>query len=415
MDISRRTVLAGALAAVPVALLAAGAVDPAVADPLDPSEGGTGLASTGRPVVQQIQRALVERYGSRSGFPAVVADGRYRGDTQQAIIHALQLEIGLADDVANGSFGPLTRSTLKATPAAVGLAVGAADGQAATDSWLGHLLQAAVVVNTTWDGPFDGAFSAEQATRVAQFQRSVALPETGAADFPTWASLLSSTGDTDRPGTAVDCITVITAARAATLKDAGYGIVGRYLTDSPVAGALEKQIADGELATIFGAGLRVFPIFQEGGTDATAFSYDRGTYSAGRAHEAAAARGFLPGTTIYYAVDFDATDAEVHDQVMPYFRGVRDELARRGSAYAVGVYAGRSICSELASAHLTSASFVADMSTGWGVNTAERLPVDWAFDQILEYSIGTGEGAVGIDKDIVSGRDPGQSAVAPVG
>jgi len=404
--LSRRTVLGGALAAVPVALVAAGPAHADDAAPTTPSASDTPLASNGRAVVRDIQQQLVARYGDRPGFPAVVTDGVWTGDAHSALIHALQLEIGIAEETANGVFGPLTRSTLQALPP---LTAGSAD----TTGYLGHLLQAALVVMSTWDGPVDGRFSAEQSTRLAQFQRTVALPEDGRADHRTWAALLASNGDPTRPGTGADGITVITPERAATLKAAGVQVVGRYLTDSDRPDALAKRIQDGELDAIFGGGLKVFPIFQEGGTDTTYFSYDLGVRAAGRAADAAGRLGFLPGTVVYYAIDFDASRDEVETYLEPYFRGIHAELARRGCAYRVGVYAGRRICATLAAAHLTELSFVSDMSTGWGANLGVRIPEDWAFDQILEHTIGEGDQAFDIDTVVVSGRDPGQGRVAP--
>ncbi|OUE24308.1 glycoside hydrolase domain-containing protein [Clavibacter michiganensis] len=406
--LSRRSVLGGALAAVPVALVAAGPAHADEATTPAPPIPETPLASNGRPVVRDIQEQLVARYGARTGFPAVTTDGVWTGDAHKALIHALQLEMGIDEATANGAFGPLTRTTLQEQAT---LQVGSAD----TTGYLVHLLQASLVVMSTWDGPVDGRFSAEQGTRLAQFQRTVALPETGVGDYRTWAALLASNGDPTRPGAAIDGITVITPERAKTLKDAGYTIVGRYLTDSDRPDALEKRIQDGELQAIFAGGLKAFPIFQEGGTDTTYFSYDLGVRAAGRADDAARRLGFLPGTTIYYAIDFDATRDEVETYLEPYFRGIHAELQRRGSAYRIGVYAGRRICATLAAAHLTELSFVADMSTGWGANLGVRIPENWAFDQILEHTVGEGDQAFDIDTNVVSGRDPGQSRVEPRG
>jgi len=406
MNLSRRSVLGGALAAVPVALVAAGPAHADEAAPATPAPTGAALASNGRAVVRDIQQQLIARYGARPGFPTVVTDGVWTGDAHKALIHALQLEIGIAETTANGAFGPLTRATLQKQSLPT---VGSAD----TTGYLGHLLQAALVVMSTWDGPVDGRFSAEQSKRLAQFQRTVALPENGQADYRTWAALLASNGDATRPGKAVDGITVINAARAKTLRDAGYTVVGRYLTNSDRPDALEKRIQDGELQAIFAGGLKVFPIFQEGGTDSTYFSYDLGVRAAGRAVEAADHLGFLPGTVIYYAIDFDATRAEVETYLEPHFRGIHAELKRRGSAYRVGVYAGRRICATLAAAHLTELSYVADMSTGWGANLGVKIPENWAFDQILEHTVGEGDQAFDVDTNVVSGRDPGQGKVAP--
>lgn len=60
---------------------------------------------------------------------------------------------------------------------------------------------------------------------------------------------------------------------------------------------------------------------------------------------------------------------------------------------------------------LAELSFVSGMSTGYSGNLGFPLPANWAFDQILEYELGSGDGWLDLDKDIASGRDPGQNAV----
>lgn len=81
------------------------------------------------------------------------------------------------------------------------------------------------------------------------------------------------------------------------------------------------------------------------------------------------------------------------------------------SEYRVGIYGARNVCSQVSDRGLAVNSFVSGMSTGFSGNLGYPLPRNWAFDQILEYSIGAGAGAIGIDKNIKSGRDQGQGAV----
>lgn len=141
--------------------------------------------------------------------------------------------------------------------------------QGSTDStkYFVHLFQAALVFNDYSTGAYDGVFSSAMTTKVKAFQTFTLLSLSGRADFPTWASLLVSTGDPERSAKACDCITTITADRAATLKSLGYTTIGRYLTNTPnIPDATDKNIKPGELAVIKSAGMRVFPIFQEGGT-----------------------------------------------------------------------------------------------------------------------------------------------------
>lgn len=122
----------------------------------------------------------------------------------------------------------------------------------------------------------------------------------GNGDYPTWASLLVSTGDTARPGTAADCVSAVTAAMAASLSAAGYRVVGRYLSNVPNS-TLNKRIQPGELSAIAGAGLSAFPIYQTFGGSASYFNYAQGRSDAFAAMERARHYGFRAGTRIYFA------------------------------------------------------------------------------------------------------------------
>ncbi|MDT7843365.1 glycoside hydrolase domain-containing protein [Streptomyces justiciae] len=358
--------------------------------------------------VRRIQQWLNGRYVQRREFFICPADGNFSRDVQKALVFALQYEIGMSDDVANGRFGPGTQDGIRAQAM---LGQGSADGA----KQFVHLFQAAMRFNG-WDVAFDGFYSGSLLSTVVDFQRfAQLLPTTGTADFRTWASLLVSTGDPSRPGTAADCITEITPARAQALRAAGYTTVGRYLTNANVTNPKNKKIQPGELANIVAGGLSVFPIYQTNGGDPEYFNAQQGATDALAALEAARGHGFRAGTTIYFSVDYDAVDEEITSRVIPHFRGLTGRMAAYGSEYRVGVYAPRNICSRLAKAGLTTASFVSDMSTGYSGNLGFPLPKDWAFDQIATITVGSGTGFIEIDKDVASGRDTGQTQFTPRG
>ena len=363
------------------------------------------LLDEGSSEVRAIQRNLNSRYLDREDFFVIPTDGYYSRGVAEALMYAIQYEEGLVDGTANGNFGPTTKSRLQTM---ANLSQGSSDSS--SGKWFVHLFQAALTFNG-YPTAYDGVFSATTKTVTQQFQQFVALPITGTANIQTWASLLVSTGDVDRPGTAADSATTITAARAAKLVSKGYQTVGRYLTNSPVADPLDKNIKPGELATIFSNGMSVFPIFQEGGDYLEYFDYEKGLYAGAKAHDAATGYGFRRGTTIYFAVDFDALEEDVRSNVVPYFQGIRRSIAQHGSRYNVGVYGARNTCSIVSEEGLASLSFVSDMSTGYSGNLGFKLPTNWAFDQVLETSIGSGNGYIDIDKDIKSGRDNGQTSV----
>jgi peptidoglycan hydrolase-like protein with peptidoglycan-binding domain len=358
------------------------------------TEGGSELT-------RAVQQWMNGRYVGRRNFFIVPCDGHFSRDVQKALMFAIQYEIGMSDDVANGVFGPGTQQGIRNNPLSEG----------SSGTWV-SLFTAAMIFNKRGGVFFSSQFDADLATRVRSFQNFVKLPVTGRGDFQTWASLLVSTGDATRKGTAADCVTEVTDDRAVALRDAGYRIVGRYLSNVPNT-SLDKKIKSGELGRMAAHGLSCFPIYQTWGGEAAYFRREQGVADAFAAIERAKHYGFKPGTRIYFAVDFDALDYEVTDNILPHFRAIRDVMNEHGQGYLTGIYGPRNVCSRVAAAGYTSASFVCDMSTGFSGNLGYPLPGDWAFDQISTVSVGAGSGLIEIDNNIVSGRDSGQNSYNP--
>ncbi|MDT0346448.1 glycoside hydrolase domain-containing protein [Streptomyces litchfieldiae] len=96
-----------------------------------------------------------------------------------------------------------------------------------------------------------------------------------------------------------------------------------------------------------------------------------------------------------------------------YFKGIEDAMADNGNAYEVGVYGPRNVCTRVGQAGHSTASFVSDMSSAFSGNFGYSLPTDWAYDQIVTRTIGSGDGAINIDVNIASGRDTGQASFNP--
>lgn len=355
----------------------------------------------GSELTRAVQQWMNGRYVGRRNFFIVPCDGHFSRDVQKALMFAIQYEIGMSDDVANGVFGPGTQQGIRNSPLSEG----------SSGTWV-SLFTAAMIFNKRGGVFFDSHFDADLATRVRSFQNFAKLPVTGRGDFQTWASLLVSTGDATRRGAAADCVTEVTDARAVALRDAGYQIVGRYLSNVPDS-SLDKKIKSGELGRMAAYGLSCFPIYQTWGGEAAYFRREQGIADAFAAIERAKHYGFKPGTRIYFAVDFDAVDYEVTDNILPHFRAIRDVMNEHGQGYLTGIYGPRNVCSRVAAAGYTSASFVCDMSTGFSGNLGYPLPGDWAFDQISTISVGAGSGLIEIDNNIVSGRDAGQNTYNP--
>jgi peptidoglycan hydrolase-like protein with peptidoglycan-binding domain len=378
------------------------------------------LISTGDARIRTVQQWLNKTYGSHEAFYYNSTSGYFDRGTQQNLVRGIQYQLGQGESAADGLFGPGSASQLKAAAGSV-VRVGSTDS---STNWV-HLFLAALAFNGYFPAQFDGTFTAADSAIVKQFQQFQGFSsaeQTGIGDFRTWAELLVSTGDASRSGTAVDCASTVTAARAQSLKAAGYRIVGRYLTNMEptvsVQHPIDKNIKPGELQTIFGAGLSVFPIFEEG-DGYSWFTYNQGVADATRAVKAAKSYGFPAGTTIYFAVDFDATDEQISPSadnagtvgITAYFRGVQVGIRNLGSTYAVGIYGTRNVCARVSARGWATKSFIAGLSTGWSGNLGFRLPSNWAFNQIQGLTVGSGDGAIDIDKNIASGRDVGVSSL----
>ncbi|WP_051624223.1 glycoside hydrolase domain-containing protein [Clostridium akagii] len=344
------------------------------------------LISGGDSNIRTIQQNLNRDYNSIIGL--IPSNGVYSKSTNVALIKALQHEQGNSVD---GLWGTNTMNACPTIP-----------GTKATKNFI-LLLQYSLYCNGYNPNGFDGLFGNGLKTAITEFQAFVGLTADGYAGPQVWASLLVSTGDKTRKGTACDCSTTITAAMAATLKSNGYQIVGRYLTG-------KYAMTSSELQTIFSNGLKVFPIF-EYGAGLLDFLPAQGAANASIASVAATYLGFKDGTTIYFAVDFDALDSDVTDFIIPYFEAISNAFATNNNKYSIGIYGPRNVCSRVAAAGYSVHSFACDMSTGFSGNLGYKLPSDWSFDQIATITIGSGAGAIEIDNDICHGTDLGVSSV----
>ncbi|MFJ4905566.1 glycoside hydrolase domain-containing protein [Streptomyces sp. NPDC093249] len=354
----------------------------------------------GSDTVRAIQRWLNGQYVQRKDFYVIPCDGHHSRDVAKSMLFAIQYELGMADGVANGAFGPGTQAGLRTRTLDVG----------STGVWV-RLFTAAMELNKRPTSFTDG-FTSSVATAVRAFQEFMQLDVTGRGDFRTWASLLVSYGDQTRPGTACDGVTKITPARAQTLKDAGYLYIGRYLYN-PGTSLPEKEIQPGELDTIKAYGLRCFPIYQTWARSVDYYSPDQGFTDVMTAVYKAQEHGFKNGARIYFAVDYDAVDDEVTSKILPYFENVRATMTRLGSPYKIGVYGPRNVCARVTGKNHADSCFVSDMSSGFSGNLGYPMPDKWAFDQIATKTIGTGAGAIEIDNNIATGWDTGQGDFLP--
>ena len=365
--------------------------------------------SSGDETVRLIQRQLNSEWSDIIGVGP--CDGVASRQTILSLVGALQAAEGvtyeLIDDLNELNFGP---STTRNFP---GVLRNGQNGGNYTK--FNKLVQYGLYFNGYNPGRFDGVFDGQTENQVRAFQEFYTLLGTGRVtagevNVSTMKSLLTSKGDTERSAKACDCATVLNRQQALDLKAAGYTHVGRYLTGF-VGRSTSKAITHDEINHIKNAGLSLFPIYQDGGYYLEYFQNSHQGLTDGKlAIEAAENLGIPSGTTIYFAVDFDAYEYQIDDFIIPYFRMIdfifKTQLNKK--RYKVGVYGARLICTKVSDRGLASYSFVGDMSTGFSGNLGYSIPKNWAFDQFYEQDF-TSNPTFPIDKDAYSGRDKGAS------
>lgn len=349
--------------------------------------------SGGKEEIRTIQQKL--NYDYYDYYQICPCDGLYNRDMNKMLIYALQKEEGISKSSATGAWGP---STISKCPT---LSLGDSNNYV-------KLVRYALVCNGYSVDTSSALYDSALDSAAANFANSLKITKpSNKIDYAIIKSLLSSNGDTNRAAIGCDTATKLTVGQIQTIKNAGYQYVGRYLTNTP-GGTLDKCLTREEILNIFDAGLKLFPIFQESGNSANAFTASTGATNAQRAFEAAEEFGIPHGSTIYFAVDFDATDTVISSNIIPYFRAITSSNV--GKKFRVGVYGTRNVCSRLKEEIGINRFFVSDSSYGFSGNLGFVMPTNWCFDQFaVDITIGSGENAVSIDKVAVSGVDKGVS------
>ena len=151
---------------------------------------------------------------------------------------------------------------------------------------------------------------------------------------------------------------------AQELRSSGLHFVARYYR-SPLSRL--PPLSAAEARTISGSGMKLVAIWQYLSNRPEHFSYERGQADATAAYQQARAVGQPPGSAIYFAVDFNATERHISGAVDQYFRGVRAALAAAGGGsppYRVGVYGSGAVCGYLKRMQLADYTWLS-ASTAW--------------------------------------------------
>ena len=301
------------------------------------------LLPGGTSEIREIQQKL--NYDYYDYYQISPCNGLYDREMNKMLIYGLQKEMGIPKSSATGSWGPTTISKCPT------LNLGDSNNFV-------KLVRYATVCNGYSVNVNTSIYDKELESKLIKFSQDLLIPKiNNVIDYPVIKSLLSSNGDTSRSAKGCDTATRLDQDKINTLKNEGYEIVGRYLTNVE-GGTLDKKMTLDEIQLIIDNGLFIFPIFQEYGASNSAFNYAKGVEQAEKAIKAAKGLKIPHGTTIYFAVDYDPQQSEIENDVSG--------------------------------------------------NLGYVMPKDWAFDQFaVDLVIGSGAGKLSIDKVAVSGLDNG--------
>ncbi|QJE02916.1 DUF1906 domain-containing protein [Massilia forsythiae] len=182
---------------------------------------------------------------------------------------------------------------------------------------------------------------------------------------------------------------------AQALRQQGYDFVLRYYSHN---GA--KNLCLGEARALAQAGLRIGVVWESAGTHASFFSRAQGLSDGAAAFQMAHEKIGQPfGSAIYFAVDYDPTQADIDGPISNYFTGVRAALyvATQGQpSYRVGVYGSGLCCGALVEREVASLSWLSQ-STGFAGSKQYADQMKYDLIQTMPTRIG---GDCGIELSI---------------
>src|SRR5258707_1673232 len=131
----------------------------------------------------------------------------------------------------------------------------------------------------------------------------------------------------------VDYMNTQNAASVVGLRASGVTFVCRYYDAS--GGTSAKCLDAAEAQALIAAGLAIFVVYETAPTAVAYFTRAQGRLDGDAAKVAAQRAGQPAQFPIFFAVDYDASDADLGGPITEYFNGVSERV---GGAYPLGVY-----------------------------------------------------------------------------
>jgi hypothetical protein len=190
--------------------------------------------------------------------------------------------------------------------------------------------------------------------------------------------------------------TIELTRHAEALKRQGYDFALRYYSNNAA-----KNLSLGEARALCTAGLRIGVVWETSGTRAGFFSRAQGLADGAAAFRMAKeAIGQPYGSALYFAVDYDPTQADIDGVISNYFTGVHAALyvaAEGQPSYQVGVYGSGLCCGALVERGMAAFSWLSH-STGFAGSRQYAEQRRYDLLQMLPARI-LGEGGVMLDID----------------
>ena len=205
--------------------------------------------------------------------------------------------------------------------------------------------------------------------------------------------------------------TVELTRHAMALRSQGYDFAMRYYSNNA-----SKNLSLGEARALSQAGLRIGVVWETSGTHAAFFTRAQGLADGAQAYRMARESIGQPfGSAIYFAVDYDPTQADIDGGISNYFTGVHAALyvANDGApSYRVGVYGSGLCCGALVEREIAALSWLSQ-STGFAGSRQYAEQKRYDILQMLPTRIVGADGIVlGIDPDTTHpDRDAGLFSV----
>ena len=184
------------------------------------------------------------------------------------------------------------------------------------------------------------------------------------------------------------------------------GVVIRYYNFSNSSKLPEKRIELAEAQLLSASNIKIAVVFQQKQNASTDFSLQTGIASGTRAYRYAKdVIGQPEGSAIYFSVDYDASESEINNNIIPFFQGIQQAFnteSGNNPEYKVGVY-GSGLVSKLLLAQKLITAIWLTMSTG---SNGSKGAFDKKQYNLAQKAPATTLAGIGVDYNIVNPTNP---------